>query len=326
MFEDAAAGLRLDGKVDFVGTRDGTRDGTLQFTHEQRRAGYREVRKVREFRDKVAVVTGAASGIGRAIARQCAAEGMKVVMADVEGSVLEAAARELRGGGASIVAVETDVSDAAQVEALAAKTLSSLNGVHLLFNNAGVGAGSSIWESSYQDWQWVLGVNLWGAIHGIKVFVPLMLEEQTDCHIVNTASMAGLTAGPGLGIYKASKHALVSLSETLYCELMMRNARIGVSVLCPSWVNTSLLSAERNRPEQLRNPPASQRPTNQDAAILKMVSDAVAGGMPPKEVAERVFEAIRENRFYILTHAESKAAVQARMEDILKENNPRLSW
>ncbi len=189
---------------------------------------------MQEFRDRVAVITGAASGIGRALAQRCAQEGMKVVLADVEESALIETAAEVRASGAPALAVVTDVSNIRAVEALAQQTLDMFGAVHLLCNNAGVAAGTTIWDSTLADWEWVLAVNLWGVIYGVRVFVPIMLSQDTDCHIVNTASIAGLIAGPGLGVYKVAKHGVVTLSETLYYELAQRDAKVKVSVLCPS--------------------------------------------------------------------------------------------
>src|ERR1051325_4326893 len=208
---------------------------------------------MREFTGKVAVVTGAASGIGRGLAEACAREGMKVVLADVDESALSQAERELKDAGALVLSVRTDGSRAVDVEALARRTLDAFGAAHLLFNNAGVGAGTTVWESTLEDWQWVLGVNLWGVIHGVRTFVPVMLKQADECHIVNTASMAGLTSGPALGVYKVTKHGVVSLSETLCCELAAMKSKIGVSVLCPAGVNTRVMDSERNRPEELQN-------------------------------------------------------------------------
>jgi NAD(P)-dependent dehydrogenase (short-subunit alcohol dehydrogenase family) len=218
------------------------------------------------------------------------------------------------------------VSQAEEVEALAQRTYETYGAVHLLFNNAGVGAGTTVWESSLADWQWVLGVNLWGVIHGIHYFVPRMLAQGSEGHIVNTASSAGLMTSSGLGIYKVSKHGVVTLSETLACELAMRGARLKASVLCPEWVNTPILDAERNRPQALQNAPEERHTSPETAAMAEMVIQVmrqlVQAGMPPSQVAERVFEAIRQEQFYIFTHPTTKQAVQVRMEDILQERMP----
>ena len=201
---------------------------------------------MKEFQGKVAVVTGAASGIGRALAERCAQEGMRVVLAGINEQTLMQASQELQAIGASVLAVQTDVSKAADVEALAQKAFDTYGAVHLLFNNAGVGAGISLWESTLADWEWTLGVNLWGVIYGIRAFVPRMLEQDTEGHIVNTASIAGLVSGPGLGIYRMTKHGVVTLSETLYHELALRGAKVKVSVLCPGFVNTRIMDCAQS--------------------------------------------------------------------------------
>jgi short-subunit dehydrogenase len=193
--------------------------------------------------------------------------------------------------------------------------------VHLLCNNAGVGAGTSIsiWESTIADWEWVMGVNLWGVIHGVRVFVPIMLAQDTACHIVNTASIAGLISGPGLGVYKVTKHGVVTLSETLYHGLVQRGAKVKVSVLCPGFVNTRISEAARNRPVHL---PATQQVSPEYAAWRDAMRQAVQTGMPPAQVADAVFKALREDKFYILTHPDLKERVRTRMEDILQERSP----
>jgi NAD(P)-dependent dehydrogenase (short-subunit alcohol dehydrogenase family) len=276
---------------------------------------------VKDFQGKVAVVTGAASGIGRALAEHAAQEGMQVVLADIEEAALQQVRRALEASGAQVLAVKTDVSKSEEVEALAEKTLEHFGAVHLLFNNAGVGAGTTVWDSSLDDWKWLLGVNLWGVIHGVHTFVPLMLKQGGEGHIVNTASIAGLTSGPGLGIYKVSKFGVVALSETLYFELMLTGAPIKVSVLCPGWVKTRVLESDRNRPAELQN--ASQMQLNPAGeAFLQYMQQAVETGMPPEKVAEIVFQAIREEKFYILTHPEFKAAIESRNEDVLQGRNP----
>ena len=279
---------------------------------------------MKEFQGKVAVVTGAASGIGRALAERCAKEEMKVVLADIEEQALMQASRDLAAQGAQVLAVPTDVSQAGEVETLARKAFETYSAVHLLFNNAGVGAGKSAWESSLADWEWVLGVNLWGVIHGIHFFVPRMLEQRSEGHIVNTASMAGLTYGPGQSIYKVSKHGVVSLSETLYYELALRGASLKVSVLCPGLVSTNILDAQRNRPARLQDASVKEPLSPQAEAVVQRFQQAVREAMPPGQVADIVFEAIREERFYILTHPTWKAAIQFRMEDMLQERNPTL--
>jgi NAD(P)-dependent dehydrogenase (short-subunit alcohol dehydrogenase family) len=272
---------------------------------------------VREFAGKVAVITGAASGIGRALAERCARESMRVALADVEPAALDRAAADLRASGAEVLAVTTDVSKAGDVQALAQQTLDAFGAVHLLCNNAGVGAGTTVWESTLADWEWVMGVNLWGVIHGVRTFVPMMLAQGDECHVVNTASIAGLIAGPALGVYKVTKHAVVTLSETLHYDLAMRGANIGVSVLCPEWVNTRIMESARNRPEAFQNDPAAEQITPEALAAWRYMSAAVQSGMSPAEVADQVFAAIGEGRLYILTHPATKTLVRERMEQIL---------
>ncbi len=268
-----------------------------------------------EFTDKVAVVTGAASGIGRAIAEGCAQQGMKVVLADVEVAALEEVEDSLRGQGAEVLAVPTDVSDAASVATLADKTLSHFGAVHLLCNNAGVAVGGPIWEAAVADWEWVLGVNLWGVIHGVRTFVPLMLQQAEPCHIVNTASIAGLVSTPGLGVYNVTKHGVVTLSETLYQELQAAGSQIGVSVLCPGWVKTRIGESERNRPGGT----ATDEPASLGGSGI---AKAIAHGLAPDAVATQVLAAIREGRFYVLTHPDMLSFIEQRHEDIQLGCNP----
>ncbi len=278
---------------------------------------------MKDFQGKVAVITGAASGIGRALAEKCLGEGMKVVLADVEEQALHQTAKELRSLGGEVWPVQTDVSKAEDVEALAQNAYTTYGAVHLLFNNAGVGAGTTVWESSLADWQWVLGVNLWGVIHGVHFFVPRMLAQKEESHIINTASAAGLIASTGLGTYKVSKHGVVTLSETLALELAERNANVKVSVLCPLWVNTRIIESERNRPSALQNAPTDQPPSAETLAAMQALSEVVKAGISPAQVADTVFEAVRQETFYILTNPATKAAVQMRADDIVHERMPR---
>ncbi len=277
---------------------------------------------MREFKGKVAVVTGAASGIGRAIGERLAAEGTKVILADIEERALADTESEMKAKGATVLAVPTDVSEASDVEALAEKTIDAFGAVHVLCNNAGVGPpGGPLWERTAADWQWVLGVNLWGVIHGIRVFVPIMRAQDTEGHIVNTASLLGLASMPWTGIYNVTKHAIVTLSETLYHELTLTGSKLKVSVLCPAWVNTRLIDSDRNRPAELLNPtPETVSP--QGEMIERAVREFLAAGLAPERVADHVFNAIRDERFYILTHPETKDGIRTRMEDILEERNP----
>ncbi len=277
---------------------------------------------MREFKDKVAVITGAASGVGRAVAERCVQEGMRVVLADVEEDALARAEATMSDTGATVLAVPTDVSAASDVEALAQKTLAAFGAVHLVHNNAGVAVGGRIWENTVADWEWVMGVNMWGVIHGIRVFVPLMLEQDTEGHVVNTASVAGLVSGPGLGIYKVTKHGVVTLSETLHHELVQIEAKIGVSVLCPGFIRTQIMDSDRNRPASLGTVAQQGAEIVSGTLSSQQFRQAIEEGMPPNQVAEHVFDAITEERLYILTHPDSKDRVRARMEAILEERNP----
>jgi NAD(P)-dependent dehydrogenase (short-subunit alcohol dehydrogenase family) len=276
---------------------------------------------MKEFQGKVAVITGAASGFGREFARLAGGLGMRLAPADVEPAPLDAVAAELTAGGADVLAERVDVSRAADVERLAAHAVECFGAVHLLFNNAGVGAGGGfLWESSLHDWQWVLGVNLWGVIHGVRAFVPLMLRQDCACHVVNTASVAGLISPPMMGVYNTSKHAVVALTETLYHDFKLANAKIGVSVLCPAFVDTGIASAERNRPSGLAN---TAPPTASQLAARRQLEHATAAGrLSAADVARITFDAIRENRFYILTHPRILQAVELRVQDIMAARRP----
>ena len=275
---------------------------------------------MKEFKDKVAVVTGAASGIGRAIAERCVNDGVKVVLADIDEENLAKAESELKAGGGTVLAVKTDVAKRSDVEALARKALHAFGEVHLLFNNAGVAAGGPPWEATWNDWEWVIGVNLWGVIHGIKVFTPLMLAQNTECHIVNTASAAGLIVGGGSAPYAVTKHAVVALSENLYLSLQQRKSLVKVSVLCPGLVRTNILNAESHRPAELRNEAMAMTPEMQ--AGLAAFKAMLEASMAPAQVADAVFDAIQKERFYILSHPEWIEAVQLRTDKLLRIENP----
>jgi NAD(P)-dependent dehydrogenase (short-subunit alcohol dehydrogenase family) len=273
---------------------------------------------MRELRGKVAVVTGAASGIGRALTERFADEGMKVVLADVERQALDAAAGALAARGTEALAVPTDVSRAADVEALAERAYGAFGQVDVLCNNAGVAIAAPLWEHTTADWEWVLGVNLWGVIHGVRVFVPRMLAQGTEGHVVNTASVAGLTSNPFMGIYNVAKHGVVTLSETLHKDFGLTGARIKVSVLCPGFVSTGIGDSDRNRPAALRNAAEAPRPE----AVEEAIRQALAAGLQPARVAAEVVAAIREERFYILTHPELTRFIRARMDDIVDGRVP----
>ena len=279
---------------------------------------------MREFKGKVAVVTGAASGIGRGLAERFIQEGMRVVLADIEESALERTGEELGAKGAAGVALRTDVAKRSDIEALAQKTLDAFGAAHVLVNNAGVGAGSSPWESTWNDWEWVIGVNLWGAINGVKVFTPIMLAQNTECHIVNTASAAGLSAFVPVAPYQVTKHAIVALSENLSVSLAQRKALIKVSVLCPGFVKTRIFEAERNRPVALANDPAETGPRAD--AIPDGAKKALETGMSPSAYADRVLKAIRDEAFYVFTHPEEMPHFQDRMDGIVSGRSPRNSY
>jgi len=272
---------------------------------------------MKTFADKVAVVTGAADGIGLAIARSCVQEHMRVVLADIDDKRLDVACEKLRAEGAMVVAVPTDVSDFPQVQRLAARAQEAFGRVDLLCNNAGVGVDGRLWAQPLEEWRWIFGVNFWGVVHGIQAFIPLMLAQGGPAHVVNTASLAGLNSGPGLAAYRASKHAVVSVSETLHHELRASNSSIQVSVLCPGLVRTRILVSGRRRA-----PGASQvraDPT-EDVEVWRRGVALGAGlvtGTEPAVIAQKLFVALREERLHILTHAGSDDEVRARFRLIL---------
>jgi NAD(P)-dependent dehydrogenase (short-subunit alcohol dehydrogenase family) len=277
---------------------------------------------MKEFQGKVAVITGAASGIGRALADACCAEGMKVVLADVERAALARTEEELRARGGAVLAVPTDVSVEAQVQALAREALEAFGAVHLVVNNAGVGTAGLLWEQALTDWQWVVGVNFWGVVHGIRTFVPILLRQGAEGHVVNTASVAGLLAGPGNGIYGATKFAVVALSESLHFELGLVGGHVGVSVLCPGYVRTRILESERNRPAELRG--RSPALTPEQKAVAEWVRRQIDSGTPPAEIAAQVLEAVKTRRFFVLPHPEFDPLIERRTRDLLARRNPEL--
>jgi NAD(P)-dependent dehydrogenase (short-subunit alcohol dehydrogenase family) len=276
---------------------------------------------MKDLKGKVAVVTGAASGIGRAMAERFAREGMKVVLADVEAGPLAEARDSVARTAAGAIAVQTDVSRPEQVEALARGTFEAFGTAHVVCNNAGIGAGGMMWQVPLPDWSWILGVNLMGVVHGVRAFVPRMIE-QGEGHVVNTASIAGLIAAPGMSAYCATKHAVVSMSECLHHELTMTTAgKVRVSVLCPAWVKTRIADSGRNRPA---GAPARAAESPQDQAIDGMVRAAIESGIPPEVVADKVCAAILEEKFWILTHPKTKKTVEKRMQGILEDRLPEL--
>ena len=279
---------------------------------------------IAEFKGRTAVLTGAGSGFGLECARIGARLGMNLVLVDVQQDALDRAEAEMKAAGAQVLARRVDVASAADMEALAQAVLQRFGAPHFVFNNAGVGAGGLVWENTVQDWEWVLGVNLWGVIHGVRLFTPMMLEAaQTDPayrgHIVNTASMAGLLTPPNMGIYNVSKHAVVALSETLYQDLSLVTDQVGASVLCPYFVPTGIHQSERNRPSDL----AAAKPTRSQLIGQAMSDKAVTSGkVTAAEVAQKVFDAVAANQFYIYSHPKAIASVQTRLEDILQARNP----
>jgi NAD(P)-dependent dehydrogenase (short-subunit alcohol dehydrogenase family) len=281
---------------------------------------------MRELRGKVAVVTGAASGIGRALAERFAREGMRIVLADVEEKPLAEARDALAATGAEAIAVPTDVSHRAQVDTLAARAFDAFGAAHVLCNNAGVVAGGPTWEVALEDWEWVLGVNLWGVVHGMRAFVPRMIA-QGEGHVVNTASIAGILSAPFSAPYCATKHAVVAISECLHHDLETTQAgKVKVSVVCPAWVKTNIADAARNRPPALSRATGGGARSPQAEALDGMLRAAVAGGIEPADVAEQVLAAIVEERFWVLTHPKTKKAVERHTRDILEDRVPHFDW
>ncbi|MEO6364094.1 MAG: SDR family oxidoreductase [Caldimonas sp.] len=279
---------------------------------------------MKTYAGRTAVITGAASGFGLEASRIAARRGMNVVMADVQADALERASAEIAALGAQVLPYRLDVSKAAEVEALGRATAERFGAPHLVFNNAGVGSGGLIWESTVADWEWVLGVNLMGVVHGLRVFTPMMLAAaQSDSayegHIVNTASMAGLINAPNMGVYNVSKHAVVAMSETLYQDLQLVTDQIGASVLCPFFVPTGITKSDRNRPGTL----AADKPTKSQLIGQAMSDRAVGRGkLSAADVARFVFEAVDADRFYIYSHPNALSSVQTRLEDIMQSRNP----
>lgn len=276
---------------------------------------------MQDFEGKVAVVTGAAGGIGLATALRFGARGMKVVLADVEHDALSAAVEQVERTGGTAIGVVTDVSHADSVSELAERTLEAFGAVHVVFNNAGVFAGGLSWVQPLSDWEWVLGVNVWGVIHGVRTFVPILLEQGQGGHVVNTASMAGLTNTPLSGAYTLSKHAVVALSETLYLELQGREPRIGVSVLCPELIKTGIGRSGRNRPPHLKRDDDASPETE---LVEGAIASAVSHGIDPDVMAERVEQGIVDDRFYLVPPDDDpwRKACETRLEDIRLGRNP----
>ncbi|HTO71151.1 MAG TPA: SDR family NAD(P)-dependent oxidoreductase [Myxococcota bacterium] len=272
---------------------------------------------------RVAVITGGASGIGRGMAEAFGAAGMRLVLADVDEARVTETARALEKDGVEVVPMRCDVARQSDVDALAQRALDRFGAVHVVCNNAGVAHGGvPTWESTLHDWEWIVGVNLMGVVHGVRTFTPILLEEGAG-HIVNTASMAGLISGAGNALYGVTKHAVVALSEALYNELAAVGRDVHVSVLCPGWINTEILrSSERNQPEAVRHSRPEVRTTPDSEIRRKQVEHLLASGLAPRKVGDLVLAAIRENRFWILTHPEWKGAIRHRLENVLEERAP----
>ena len=280
---------------------------------------------ITDFKNKTAVLTGAGSGFGLECARIGAKLGMNLVLADVQQDALDKTVAEMEAAGAPVLGMRVDVSKADQMQTFADAAFKRFGAPHFVFNNAGVGAGGLVWENSVADWQWVLGVNVWGVIHGVRLFTPMMLEAARadpgfEGHIVNTASMAGLLAPPNMGIYNVSKHAVVALSETLYQDLALVTDQVSASVLCPFFVPTGISQSHRNRPDELKT---EAKPTQSQLIGQAMSDKAVGSGkITAAQVAQMVFDAIAANQFYIYSHPKAIGSVQTRMEDVMLGRNP----
>ncbi len=279
---------------------------------------------ITEFKNKTAVLTGAGSGFGLECARIGAGLGMNLVLVDVQQDALDRASQEVKSLGVQVLAVQVDVSKASEMEALGQAVLERFGAPHLVFNNAGVGSGGLIWENSAQDWEWVIGVNLMGVAHGVRVFTPMMLDAAKNDptyrgHIVNTASMAGLLNAPNMGVYNASKHAVVSISETLFQDLALVTDQVGASVLCPFFVPTGISQSHRNRPDAV----VGGKPTRSQRIAQAMSDKAVGSGkISAAHVAQLVFDAVTANQFYIYSHPQAIGSVQTRLDDIMLGRNP----
>ena len=280
---------------------------------------------ITDFKNKTAVLTGAGSGFGLECARIGAKLGMNLVLADVQQDALDKTVAEMQAAGAQVLAMRVDVSKADQMQALADAAFKRFGAPHFVFNNAGVGAGGLVWENTLKDWEWVMGVNVMGVVHGVHFFTPMMLaaakaDPAYQGHIVNTASMAGLLNAPNMGIYNVSKHAVVALSETLYQDLALVTDQVSASVLCPFFVPTGISQSHRNRPDELK---AQDKPTQSQLIGQAMSDKAVGSGkVTAAQVAQMVFDAIAANQFYIYSHPKAIGSVQTRMEDVMLARNP----
>ena len=282
---------------------------------------------MRDFEGKVAVITGGASGMGKAFAERFAREGVKIVIADIEQEALDATVQELQQAEHDVIGVLADVSSPQAIEELAEKTLAAYGKVHLLFNNAGVGGGdegTNLWDHSLQDWQWTFGVNFWSVVHGIKTFLPIMLEQGEEGHVINTASIAGLIGSARLDIYGATKFAVVRITEALHFQLADLDSKVKASVLCPGFVETNIGTSWRNRPDELWT--GGVRPSDEELERRRQVritAQAVRTNViTAAQVADQVFAAVRDEQFYILTHDNFDDAIRLRADNILARRNP----
>ncbi|MCG8685677.1 MAG: SDR family NAD(P)-dependent oxidoreductase [Desulfobacterales bacterium] len=279
---------------------------------------------MQDFKNKVAVITGGASGIGLGLAEHCVDLGMKIVLADIEEAALFSATEKLKSNGHVALPILTDVSKLEDVSMLAVKTIEHFNRVDLLFNNAGVASGASIWENTAKDCEWVIGVNLLGVIHCIRKFVPIMLKQNNPCHIVNTSSVTGISTYHPSSLYHLTKHGILALSEQIYHELKMKGAKVNISVLCPGFVNTKILDAERNRPAHYKNDMSNIQKQSETDEIEQTFRKMIEEGMSPAQVAQITFEAVRKEQFYIFTHPDEIGLARLRLKNILEMNNPVL--
>lgn len=276
------------------------------------------------FQNKIAVITGAAEGIGKCLAARAAAQGMKLVLADLNPAALEKTAAEFAAGGTEVVTMQVDVSNGDQIEALAERAYSAFGAVHVLCNNAGIGVGNTAWETTLKEWEWVLGVNLYGVIHGLRSFIPRMLAGGQEGHIVNTASAAGLLTAPSMASYNVSKFGVVTLTESLHHDLTLRRSKLRAHVLCPAWVQTRIHDSTRYLPNDGSREAAAKCQDPVVAQIRSAIAKAVETGISPDSVAAQVFDAMANDRFYIITHDMTKAGVKVRMDDILTPRPPTL--
>jgi NAD(P)-dependent dehydrogenase (short-subunit alcohol dehydrogenase family) len=280
---------------------------------------------VKNFKGGTAVITGAGSGFGLEASRIAARLGMNVVMADVQQDALDLASAEIKGLGAQVLPFKLDVAKAAEVEALGAATFERFGAPTFVFNNAGVGGGGLIWEQSLKDWEWIVGVNLMGVAHGVRVFTPMMLaaakkDPAYEGHIVNTASMAGMLNAPNMGVYNVTKHAVVALSETLFQDLRLVTDQVSASVLCPYFVPTGIHNSGRNRPADMQR---DAKPTKSQLIAQAMSAKAVSSGkVTAAMIAQKVFDAMAERQFYVFSHPHALGSVQTRLEDIMNVRNP----